>query len=436
MARLFISFLGTGNYLPCNYCLPDEGDGARRVDNVRFVQTALLGLHCADFGPEDRALIACTPQAREKHLEALRHELEARGWPGRVEALPIPEPGGTDDAWEIFRIFNDAIHEGDAITFDITHSFRFLPLLFTVLIQYLKVTKDIRLEGVYYGAFERLGPPRQVEAMPVEERDAPIMDMTPFLGLFDWSVGIDRFLRSGQPDDLNRLVQQEVQPVLRETRGKNETARALRGIAQGLTELAEGIDTVRGQGLTEFEARRRILEPLQRVQTDVLPPLQPVLERLSEDLALWEDQSPENLLHAVGWCIRHGQTQQGYTLLREGILTLLDRRIPELDGIDAEVASPMTARQTRRELLSKLLNVLGGKEPRPESEWQGELADYPEVARAARERIPKALVPCYERITQLRNDINHGGFIQPSKAKSLREELQRLHQEVSALLLC
>ncbi|MFP4684110.1 MAG: TIGR02221 family CRISPR-associated protein, partial [Ectothiorhodospira sp.] len=244
MARLFISFLGTGNYVSCNYCLPDEGDGERRVDNVRFIQTALLNLHCADFGPEDRALIACTPQAREKHLEALRHELEAHGWAGRVEALPIPEPGGTDDAWEIFRIFNDAIGDGDSITFDITHSFRFLPLLFTVLIQYLKVTKKIRLEGVYYGAFERLGHPKEVEAMPLEARDAPIMDMTPFIGLFDWSVGIDRFLRSGQPDDLNHLVDQEVRPVLRETQGKDEAAKTLERIAKGLTELAEGIDTV------------------------------------------------------------------------------------------------------------------------------------------------------------------------------------------------
>ena len=44
MAKVMFAFLGTQNYLPCNYLLNDE-----KVSDVRFVQEAIASLFCKDW---------------------------------------------------------------------------------------------------------------------------------------------------------------------------------------------------------------------------------------------------------------------------------------------------------------------------------------------------------------------------------------------------
>lgn len=52
MARVYLSFLGTNDYLACTYYTGD-----REVENVRFVQEATLGLYCRKWTPDDRIII-------------------------------------------------------------------------------------------------------------------------------------------------------------------------------------------------------------------------------------------------------------------------------------------------------------------------------------------------------------------------------------------
>ena len=49
--KVFMSFLGTNDYLDCNYY--DESNPKLKVNNVRFIQEALIKLYCKDFGKGD-----------------------------------------------------------------------------------------------------------------------------------------------------------------------------------------------------------------------------------------------------------------------------------------------------------------------------------------------------------------------------------------------
>ncbi len=45
--KVFISFLGINNYVPCNYFV--ETDPTQKVNNIKYVQEAIIKLFCADF---------------------------------------------------------------------------------------------------------------------------------------------------------------------------------------------------------------------------------------------------------------------------------------------------------------------------------------------------------------------------------------------------
>ncbi|MBU0698719.1 MAG: TIGR02221 family CRISPR-associated protein, partial [Proteobacteria bacterium] len=62
MARVYLSFLGTNDYLSCCYFKNDK-----KLENVRFVQQATLKFFCDDWTLEDRILIFTTDEAYRKN---------------------------------------------------------------------------------------------------------------------------------------------------------------------------------------------------------------------------------------------------------------------------------------------------------------------------------------------------------------------------------
>ena len=428
MAKIFFSFLGTSPYIACNYGIDD-----RWHHNVRFVQTAILHLKCSDWGSDDRVIIGCTELAREKNLPELEAELNGSGWEMVPEVVDLPDATSEEELWNIFQLLLDQIADGDELVFDITHSFRSLPMLFTVLIQYLRVVREVKVRGVYYGAFERLGIPHEVREMELSQRNAPIIELTPFLELYDWSAGIDHFLRFGSPSDLQRLVGDHIQPILKQTRGTDDNAKTLRGVVKHLADFAHFAQYVRGRELGRIAFKSQVADPLQRISAEFLPPLTPLLQRLEGAFVDWPDQDPDNALRTVKWCIDHGLVQQGVTLLQESVVDHWVRRCADLLGPPAADAEKPQEREVwQRKFISSLLNVLG--QQLKEKKWKGLLADYPEVARACAARMPEKLATEYNQLTQLRNDINHGGYGQAIKYNKLRSGLKNRFSAIWKLI--
>jgi len=180
MAKAFISFLGTSDYSRCRYSLDNQTG-----DVVKYVQEDIVNRFCRQWASSDQIRIFITDDAKLKNWEDNGHEdrvtkkqksdrglgsrFDEMGLNAAVKRYDIPVGNSEAEIWQIFQIVYESLGEGDEIIFDITHSFRSIPMLFMVLIGYARLLKNISVSGIYYGAFEILGHLSVVEKM--DERD-------------------------------------------------------------------------------------------------------------------------------------------------------------------------------------------------------------------------------------------------------------------------
>ena len=234
MAKLFLSFLGVGNYIPCHYGLPEEvvlsaekagkkkkkaqkgsieGGGEesgvkwRAKDGkfwtlkpVEYVQEALVRVLCHDWGEGDRVVVVTTDDAKKKHwfkegaergvgagqgegegkekLPCLKECLEVatEGTGLTVERLDIPVGLKEGELWEMFRKVYEKIEPGDELYLDITHAFRSIPMIGFTVLEHARSLKEATVEGIFYGAFETLGSARDIKKRLDDENDPLVHD--------------------------------------------------------------------------------------------------------------------------------------------------------------------------------------------------------------------------------------------------------------------
>ena len=139
MANVYISFLGTNDYLPCIYTSGEYKSGI-----IRFVQEATIERSCSQWGKNDRVLIFSTGEAEKKNWvddghvdhktkDVLRRKglyrcLKALDLPPEIEMIPVPEGKSEAEIWDIFNIVFNFIRQDDEVVFDITHAFRSISL--------------------------------------------------------------------------------------------------------------------------------------------------------------------------------------------------------------------------------------------------------------------------------------------------------------------
>ncbi|HIC96177.1 TPA: TIGR02221 family CRISPR-associated protein [Candidatus Bipolaricaulota bacterium] len=104
----------------------------------------------------------------------------------RVKEVRIPSGKNEQEIWDIFSTIVNEIEEKDELYLDITHAFRSLPLLATVIINYLKVMKNIQVRAISYGAMEAVGDIWTVKQIDIEQRDIPVFNLLPFDQLLDF----------------------------------------------------------------------------------------------------------------------------------------------------------------------------------------------------------------------------------------------------------
>ena len=197
--KVFISILGTGNYKPCSY---RQGDFTST--ETRFIQEATLDFLRAhsEWSVTDAAYIFLTPTARIANWQAvpvdsrtgspkdyagLEPTLSQMDLPFPVEPVEISEEGDEEAIWSVFRSIYDQIREGDRLYIDITHSFRYLPMLLLVLTNYAKELKGAEVVSITYGNWE------------VKTEIKPIVDLGALIELQDWTVAAGAVRRISLP---------------------------------------------------------------------------------------------------------------------------------------------------------------------------------------------------------------------------------------------
>lgn len=414
--KVFISFLGTNNYTECVYSCNSINSSV-----VKFVQTALTNLYCNDWTSKDSILIFTTNEAL-KNWELLKDEYKLHV---PIRNVKIPSGKNEKEIWDIFQIMYDVLQHDDQLFVDITHSFRSIPLLASSLLQYAKFLKKISVKAIYYGAFETLGNPRDIlERIPnPEDRIAPIFELTAFSEIQDWSAAANDIIRFGNTSRLNKLIKDDIKPVLKETKGKDDIASTLWLLNKNINTFSLKIRTNRGKALIEGKESVEIIETLERLKQDLIEPLNPILDNIRESVKRIHkgDNDKKNMLAAVQWCIDKQLIQEGFTILQEGIISYL---------INDDYCN-----KENRNFTSGFLNCYGNIPfDRNRFDLDQEYMDELENALKSLPRI-KEWASIYTKITSVRNDINHAGLRKDClPADVFEKKLQNLYNETNQIL--
>ena len=434
--KVFLSFLGTSDYEPVRY-YEDGKEHTEEIPLEVFIQKAILDLLQSEFDSGDAACVFLTPEAKQ------RNWLDQDSRPGLasqiVERYPFPvgyrdinETSTKEGIDEVFMTIFDFLEEGDEVYLDITHSWRYLPLLGANLLNYAKALKNIEVKKIYYGALERLGKVNKIKDMDMAVRWVPILDLQRFSELQEWAVAARDFARYGQPQKWRELTKDTVNQKLKETQGKDQNAQRLRIINQDLEALDQFIRTNRGKSLLEFNFKR-IRESLDNFSTadHSIRPLHPILEVLNTKINPFFGAADRVWLEAVRWCIDHDLVQQGITQLQEGLFTWICRYIASL-GFPAGYFD--WKNKDAREFVNSLLSFAIQKQS-PEATWKGQLAEKADWARQLKQdTLLISLAVITSQLTDLRNDINHGGYTKTASPSTFSQKLRELYADVTRIL--
>ena len=418
--KVFISILGTSNYGSCQYT---QGDFIS--SDTCFIQEATLEfLNVKEtWTAQDIAYIFLTPTARtsnwqektlnwkkeEKGYRGLEPILEEMKLPCPIETVDITEDGDEQGLWSVFQTIYDKLQEGDELYIDITHSFRYLPMLLLVLCNYAKFLKQTKVVHISYGNYEP------------NETVNPLVDLMPLVEVQNWTLAASDFLRNGRTSSFAELVSERIQPILKATRGQDEDARALRQFINRLEPLSQSLTTVRGKAIIDGGIFRDLNDSAQNLGNTLIPAMAPLIDKIKDSFSGFAPTANiKNGFEAARWCYDKQLYQQSITILQE-----------TLKGYTAAQAGYPCDEKLYQDLAGTAYNIAFNK--RPESEWKlGEKNNDQDdfnrrkviVKRMLSLPLVQELSGLYDEIAQLRNDFNHAG-IRPNPINDIPTQIKR-----------
>jgi len=293
-----IAFLGIGEYEPVTYRWNDH------TYETSFVQEAFVHW----LKPEVTCVLL-TKEARKKHWGDLCQRLQ-----GHTQIVEVDIPDGKSEAelWEIFEAISEVVQEGDEIAFDITHSFRSLPMIALLTIAYLKQVKGVKVQYVLYGAYEAR-----------DNQGAPVFDLTPFADLLDWLAAAKIFTATGDSSELGQLIQEIQNDAYRNRKAFAENLpRALKNFGAALAEVSDDLLLARVPNLPESVIN--LIEKQKRASAEVsqwAPPLRLLLDKIAAAYAPFQDDSLPTQAKLIRWYLDHNHIVQAMTLAREWVVS-------------------------------------------------------------------------------------------------------------------
>ncbi|MBW1736356.1 MAG: TIGR02221 family CRISPR-associated protein [Deltaproteobacteria bacterium] len=435
MSKIYISFLGTNDYIPCIYYKENQDFECK---DVRFIQEATIRFACSDWSSSDRILIFTTQEAymknwmndghvdrkTKRHLNrtGLKECISRLNLPCPMIRIQIPEGKSVEEIWEIFGKVYENLNQDDEVIFDITHAFRSIPMLAIVILNYAKVMKHITLGGVYYGAFEVLGSLDEAKRKPLEERRVPILDLTAFDQLLDWTVAVDRFTKAGDAGLIKPLAERGLKRLLAESKGKDLNATTIRGIGRTLESFCTSMATCRSELISPIGSRlKSLIEKCENA--GLLPPFQPLFRLLREEIEPFNGEELSDGIAAAEWCFERNLIQQSATILREVVITYL---VSHMQGN----AKDSTERKIAAAAINIAFNRIRGRES--EKDIQENIRERIQAYHQICDQKPE-LVKIWGPLAKLRNDLNHAGYVRDPKVPSgFSKELPKLIARVQS----
>lgn len=429
--KVFMSLLGVSFYGKCKYA-----KGNFTGSETPFIQKSLLEYLQQEekWNEKDIALIFLTDLARQENWS---RDIKSRFCPKRQKQVPyvglekilqdmglpfkpisIPEGRDTQQMWEIFESIFEQLKEEDELFLDITNSFRYLPMLLLVLVNYAKMLKNVTVKAIYYGNYE---------ARDINSNVAPIMDLLPLSVLQDWTSATSDYLRYGQVDKLYDLSESSIIPILKDPSTRTKDVELLRAFVNRLKNLADERITCRGKDIITNKNIGLLEQAAKDIQNVTIAQLKPVIEKIKESLD--DFGAKENILNcikAAKWCCTNKMFQQATTLLEEGLLTFLCCYF----HLDYKVVG-------YRNIMAQCIHIK--TQTNAGNEYYTEKSDYTEIkGKILADSIiwgNKDFVSSLQSVIELRNDYNHAGFNQaPQNAKNIIHKVERLMDNIETSL--
>ena len=423
MARkVFISFLGTTNYVECRY----DVNGAVS-EPVRFIQEALIRHYCGDWTAEDRILVFCTSAEKtgergsleinwldnghanvssESEKIGLKHRLEdlkseLRLQPG-VEMHEIQAGFSEEETWNIFEAVYSRLRSGDEIYFDVTHAFRSIPLFSVVLFNYSKFMLGTRIATIQYGAFEKLGA-RKAKELPVEERIAPVIDLTNIARLQEYNQIASELKYFGKVKKLKDVIAGDSSAL---------ADKAIETLAEGIAELDVHITTINLREIKSGGFIKKFRQNLKKVtKSNVIDnPIKSILAELNEETRDFvENDDYKNIEAAVNWTVRHDMLMQTYPLAVEYVIFRVSEELNRLKP------GYMSEKKFKR-LVGSILGM--PQDDYENSRWKEDVQRYSDIAeKIADAPLIGEIRPLYDPIREKRNMLAHAETRAYSKLK-------------------
>lgn len=436
MARkVFLSILGTGYYEKTRYYFDDYKTNYK----TRFIQEATIKRFCNDWNEEDKIVIFLTEKARKTNwndpAQVNNNKGEYIGLSKILEEYPnlvvedIPDGNTENEIWKVFQTIYNHLDENAEVYFDITHAFRFLPMLLMVLINYAKLLKNISVKSVTYGNYEAR------ERHQDGQEYSPVMKITELSELQDWTNGINSFLKHGSSLGLKDLLEKENEKL---------SIQSLKQSSKKISEFTEMFSTLRGKKILEGRIPSQLQELLKIVErkSDIAP-LSPLINALHDELNNYsQNEDLDNGLNAIKWCIKHDLIQQAATLIQEMIVSIIIKNNNKLFAnfkslLNEKESSIKRLNQDKvfREYVGSILGIVNTNKANKNERrgWAGK--DYLEALTEnllVDEKVLK-LEGLYKRISKERNSMNHGGMIDNIKSTEIIEKVKKHHNEFISL---
>lgn len=295
-------------------------------------------------------------------------------------------------------------------------------MLAFLVLNYARVIKNCEVYAVYYGAFEVLGPVSVVAQIPLEQRNAPVFDLTQFIDLFDWTIGIDRYLNTGDASLIKSLTEKGVGALNRKIASKGEVAASdfrssslLKGLANRLKDYSDAVFTCRGKSLFKASSNLRtsIETVIEKSAHSHLKPLVPLMKKLYCRFESFDEDEYSNMLEVVKWCRDHRLYQQGLTILEEDLISYICD-VLGMDRTDKNV----------RELVSQCVAIKAKN--KPIEGWKDLAKSNSQMVEGIinSSKIDNRLWKLLYDIQGIRNDINHAGWNEhPCKPSTFEKKL-------------
>ena len=431
-----MSVLGTGFYEECTYI------GKNSSTRTRFIQEATLREIGADnWTEEDAAYIFLTQKAKENNWDKSREsrkrphedvrvpysglERVLSGMNLKCKVIPVDIKDGKDESemWDIFNAIYSCIEEEDELYFDLTHAFRYQPMLLLVLGNYAKFLKNVDVAYIGYGNYE--GRKQIAEGHP-ELDEAPIMNLLPISVLQDWAFAAGQFIRSGSADSVCELGRGRYVQIKREIKEGNKGIDSVKSFLVAVSSLSEEMMLCRGVKIIEGEDIARMREYESSLNKEAIPELSPLIKQITDSFSEFcAQRNAMNSFYAAQWCLEKNLFQQAVTFLRESVVSLLCDKyaLSITDSAIRKVVDDVFAAKNNR-MSSSELSVSNDLKPifcKLSSDPIFDNSDF--VARF-----------CY--LKDIRNDLNHSGMRDnPANVRNLKRQISDAVKNIGNHLL-